>query len=256
MRHFEQETIAARYAAYRPQVQADIIDRIAQELRWRKDQPFGLAVDFACGTGHSSRPLLTYAERVIGCDVSENMLEQARRAHPEITFKRVDPDSHLPFTDASVDVLTVGFAFHWLDQPTFLREAARVVRPGGVLTIYNMYFPGVMKGNPRYVEWHHHVYIARYPTPTRHRRPLTEMLEQGDYSFKLEKQLPLSIPQTMSAPALRNYLTSQSNISAAVENGEPLEDIDAWLDTSLEPLFEHPIETFAYEGDVSLLRHT
>lgn len=108
------------------------------------------------------------------------MLEQAQRMHPEMpemTFKRVDPHSRLPFADASADLLTVGFAFHWLDQRTFLREAARVLKPGGVLAIYNMYFPDAMEGNPTYVAWHQNVYVATYPTPTRHREPLQDILE-------------------------------------------------------------------------------
>lgn len=42
----------------------------------------------------------------------------------------------------------------------------------------------------------------------------------------------------MSALTLHNHLTAQSNVSAAVENGESLEAIDAWLDTFSRAAFQ------------------
>ena len=106
MRHFEQTEITRRYAKFRPQVQGEIIDIVAEHLAW--SEPFAKAVDYACGTGHSAAPLTAYATEVIGCDVSAEMLEQASRAYPAIIFKQVDNDA-LPFSDGSVNLLTVGF---------------------------------------------------------------------------------------------------------------------------------------------------
>ncbi len=42
---------------------------------------------------------------------------------------------NIPLEDASVDVVTVGQAFHWFDAPTALAECARVLRPGGLLAM-------------------------------------------------------------------------------------------------------------------------
>lgn len=253
MRHFEQVEIADRYAKYRPQVHGEIIDTVANELGW--SERFKTAVDFACGTGHSSQPLLKYAEQVIGCDISEAMLEQARKAHPRIGFKHVE-DNVLPFQDGTANLLTIGFAFHWLDQAAFLSEASRVLNKNGLLVIYNMSFPGVMRGNDSYHDWHHSVYTARFPTPKRNRKPLRDILEQADYKLVIDKVISLSMPQKMTAFELRNYLTTQSNISAAVKRGESLADIDAWLDKGIEPHFSKAIETFEYKGHAGVLRPT
>ena len=253
MRHFEQEEIAQRYAKFRPQVQGKIIDIVAEHLAW--SEPFGRAVDYACGTGHSAAPLRAYANEVIGCDVSAEMLEQARQAYPAITFKQVDNDV-LPFPDGSVNLLTVGFAFHWLRASTFLQEAARVLVKDGLLVIYNMVFPGVMKGNETYHDWHHGTYTAKYPTPKRNRKPLKDSLVEGDFDLSLEDIIPLSFPQEMSASELRNYLTTQSNISVGVENGEALADIDTWLDKSLSRYFKKSVEIFEYKGKAAVLRRT
>ncbi len=253
IRHFEQEKIAKRYAKYRPRVQAEIIATIAKELGWSEN--FETAVDFACGTGHSTEPLLNYADRVIGCDISAEMLEQAKQAYPSTEFRQIK-DGILPFEDASVNVLTVGFAFHWLDQPAFLSEAARVLDKDGVLVVYNMFFPGNMEGNERYHDWHQNTYITKFATPKRNSKPLREVLGEDDYGLLLEKGIPLSIPQEMSALALRNYLTTQSNVSVAVENGDSLSDIDDWLDKSIAPYFSRSTAIFEYKGQAGILRRT
>lgn len=45
------------------------------------------------------------------------------------------PAEELPFPAGSVDVLTAFTAAHWFDVPRFMREAQRVLRPGGCLAI-------------------------------------------------------------------------------------------------------------------------
>src|SRR5690242_4496580 len=41
------------------------------------------ALDLACGTGKSTEPLLRRGYSVVGCDISEEMIRQARRKLPE-----------------------------------------------------------------------------------------------------------------------------------------------------------------------------
>ena len=253
MRHFERKEIAKRYAKYRPQVHDDIIETVARELNW--SDKVATAVDYACGTGHSTVPLLKLADKVSGCDVSAEMLTEAKQFYPEIEFKLIEDDV-LPFADGSVNLLSVGFAFHWLEQPTFLGEVARVLAKEGLFVIYNMIFPGVMESNEQYHDWHHHSYIAKYATPKRNRTPLRELLNEGDYGLEVEQAVLLSLPQRLSALELRNYLTTQSNISVAVEAGEPLSAIDACLDEEIAPYFSQPVEVFEYKGQAAVLRRT
>ncbi|PKU26933.1 hypothetical protein llap_22763 [Limosa lapponica baueri] len=47
----------------------------------------------------------------------------------------VCPAEELPFEDASVDLLTSFTAAHWFDTEKFMREANRVVKPGGCVAI-------------------------------------------------------------------------------------------------------------------------
>jgi len=53
--------------------------------------------------------------------------------------------------------------------------------------------------------------------------------------------------------SLRNYLTTQSNISVALDDGQSLNDIDAWLDAGLSPYFQQETESFEYIGQAIIL---
>lgn len=48
---------------------------------------------------------------------------------------RVGKAEDLPLPDGSVDLLTVATAVHWFDQPKFLAEAGRVLKPGGCIAL-------------------------------------------------------------------------------------------------------------------------
>ena len=63
---------------------------------------------------------------------SEPMLERLRAVSPHVTALHGSGES-LPLDDASADAVTYGQAWHWVDPGRASTEAARVLRPGGVL---------------------------------------------------------------------------------------------------------------------------
>jgi ubiquinone/menaquinone biosynthesis C-methylase UbiE len=92
-------------------------------------QPPARILDVGTGTGAGA---LRLAQRfpdatVVGVDLSEAMLEQARRNTPagvSITYERADA-SALPFADGSFDLVAHA------NMIPFFDEVARVVAPGG-----------------------------------------------------------------------------------------------------------------------------
>jgi ubiquinone/menaquinone biosynthesis C-methylase UbiE len=113
--------------------------------------PFGSGLDVCCGTGAGVallRPLCR--ERVVGLDFSQGMLEVCRHNAANMVggapVELVRGDAlAMPFA-ASFDVVTCFGAFgHILeqDEPRFVAEVARVLRPGGRFVFVTAYTPPV-----------------------------------------------------------------------------------------------------------------
>lgn len=98
-------------------------------------------LDACCGTGDLALAAQAEGGKVTGLDFSEAMLERARRKSSEIEWIRGDL-LRLPFQDAAFDAVTVGFGVRNVeDLDRALREARRVLRPGGRLAILEIVRP-------------------------------------------------------------------------------------------------------------------
>ncbi|KAL0963936.1 hypothetical protein UPYG_G00315550 [Umbra pygmaea] len=135
-RLFEGTHHASIYQRYRLVPPDEVRDIILQYLDRKKGQPHALAVDLGCGTGQNTRLLAPYFKEIIGIDVSEGQLEEARAVpgFNNITY-RMGTAEELPFPDGSVDLLTAASAAHWFNQERFLLEAARVLKPRGCMAL-------------------------------------------------------------------------------------------------------------------------
>jgi len=103
-------------------------------------------LDVATGTGHTAIALAPQARRVVGVDLTPEMVaiarEQARRrGMGNVTFTLADAEA-LPFPDGAFDVVTCRIAAHHFPAvDRFCREAARVLRPGGRLVVVDNVSP-------------------------------------------------------------------------------------------------------------------
>jgi len=96
--------------------------------------PGARVADIAGGSGwYASRIVRAARVTVVGLDISRSMIDQ-RAEDPLLTENLVGDMEALPFDDASFDAaLFVGALHHVPDPLPALREAFRVVRPGGRL---------------------------------------------------------------------------------------------------------------------------
>jgi ubiquinone/menaquinone biosynthesis C-methylase UbiE len=97
--------------------------------------------DLGAGTGAVSAALASFVQRVIAVDNSAAMLQAARRRlqrHSNVEFRRGELED-LPLADDSLDAATLMLVLPYLAQPDrALREAARVLKPGGRVLIADM----------------------------------------------------------------------------------------------------------------------
>jgi ubiquinone/menaquinone biosynthesis C-methylase UbiE len=92
------------------------------------DAPVTDVLDLGTGTGSGAAIVVRRFPdaRVVGVDLSEEMLERARVNVPGAEFRRADASS-LPFSDESFDLVAHA------NMIPFFDEVARVLRPGGTV---------------------------------------------------------------------------------------------------------------------------
>jgi len=111
-----------------------------------KPSPDDRILDLGCGAGHAGFAVAAVGALVTAVDTSERMLETAQllageRGLTGFTALRADVSS-LPFADATFDgIISRYSAHHWPDVAVAMREAARVVRPGGRVVVIDTVAP-------------------------------------------------------------------------------------------------------------------
>jgi SAM-dependent methyltransferase len=125
--HFS--AVAEAYAAARPTYPPALFEYLARVAPAR-----GHAWDCAAGNGQATLGVAAHFARVTATDASAAQIAQAPRC-AGITW-RVGLAHESGLADASVDLITVAQALHWIDLPRFYDEVRRVLVPGGLLAVW------------------------------------------------------------------------------------------------------------------------
>jgi demethylmenaquinone methyltransferase/2-methoxy-6-polyprenyl-1,4-benzoquinol methylase len=144
----------------------DMLNRLFSfrlDQRWRREtirtlalSSYDVVLDLACGTGDLSELAARTGARVIGVDFARNMLTSARQRRISAALVQADA-SALPFRAGQFSALVSGFALrNFVSIPDVLREAARVVAPGGRIAFLEVDTPP----HPL-LRWGHGVYFNR-----------------------------------------------------------------------------------------------
>lgn len=136
--------------------------------------PVADVLDVATGGGHTGLHLARLGHRVTLADIAAPMLEQAAAlgASRGLTVQtRQHPAEEFPYADAGFDLVTCRVAPHHFSSPeSFVRETARVLRPGGHFLLID---GSVEDGQPEAEAWLHQVEKLRDPSHHRFVTPGT-----------------------------------------------------------------------------------
>jgi SAM-dependent methyltransferase len=130
---------ATRYARRPQDVGTDSLVFRLLDARFRQLGLDGESLDVGCGAGRSTRFLQSLGLRTVGLDISEAMLDEARRADPDGRYVSYPADTEFPFLDGRFHVILSTWAVLEVATLDALRhlihESSRVLHPEGAMFV-------------------------------------------------------------------------------------------------------------------------
>lgn len=128
-------------------------------------------LDIATGAGHTALFFAALGHDVTAADITAPMLERVREAACKrgvAIASNLHAAESLPYADAEFDLVTCRVAAHHFSSPeNFVRETARVLKPGGQFLLID---GSVADDHSEAEEWMHRIEKLRDPS---HNRMLT-----------------------------------------------------------------------------------
>ena len=134
---------AGRYVASQSHAQGSDLDRLVEIADPQADW---LVLDVATGGGHTALKFAPYVREVIASDLTPEMLAAAEkfireRGASNVTFELAAAEN-LPFVADHFDLVTCRIApHHFSDCAGFIREGARLLKPGRLLLVQDHLLP-------------------------------------------------------------------------------------------------------------------
>lgn len=118
---------AEAYRRGRPPYPLSVVD-------WAVPRRAMQVLDLGAGTGKFTELLIGAGVEVVAVEPSAQMRTELAATLPG-TVVREGSAERIPLPDASVDAVVVAQAWHWVDPELAVPEVARVLRPGGTLSL-------------------------------------------------------------------------------------------------------------------------
>jgi lipopolysaccharide/colanic/teichoic acid biosynthesis glycosyltransferase len=165
----------------------------------------GRVLEVGCGAGMGLDYLSHRAAEAVGCDVSPELVAEAREHVPGVSIVEAGVPG-LPFEERSFDVVAMLEMIYYVDdQAAAIADAARLLRPGGYLVL--------AMPNPDRPSFNPSPFSTRYP-----RLPhLARILRQAGLQPRVYGAFPVAAPsardrwiERLRRPAVRLHLVPRS----------------------------------------------
>lgn len=228
--HFSKQ--ADEYVRYRPHYPETLFEYLNSLV-----QNHDVAWDCGTGNGQVALGLTPYFTKVYASDASPQQIANAIKHDPQSGSRLrrarieyfVSPAESTSLTSSSVDLITVGQAFHWFDSTRFFTEAQRVLKPDGILAIWCYGFfdiPNASKSLQTVIELFHQEVELFWP-PERQlvqeqyktiSFPFVE-IQSPTFSLTVEWEVEHLIGYLRTWSATQRYITNkgEENLSALFE---------------------------------------
>jgi SAM-dependent methyltransferase len=122
------------YIKYRPTYPSALLDFFSDQLGVKSGSP---VADLGAGTGMLTSLLLDRGYKVFAVEPNANMRAAAEAALGNNEgFTSIDGTGEATtLPDNAVQLITIAQAFHWMDPAATKKECARILQPGGYVSI-------------------------------------------------------------------------------------------------------------------------
>eukprot|EP01114_Cavostelium_apophysatum_P012558 TRINITY_DN283_c0_g1_i1.p1 TRINITY_DN283_c0_g1~~TRINITY_DN283_c0_g1_i1.p1 ORF type:complete len:314 (+),score=45.01 TRINITY_DN283_c0_g1_i1:36-977(+) len=243
---------SADYAAMRPgppeSLYEKIVQRMSHEFKCSWDWKGKRILDIATGPGVMAIPMAQKGASVVGIDIAEGQIVQARikakelGVHDRCTFD-VATAEETKQESGSFDVVVVSTAWHWFDHARAMQEIKRVLKPNGVLIITSFVFLAkrsklaadtealVVKYNPAYARFAG--LDGLFP------QQVDQVVVDG--KFELVEQFCYDYPQPFTHEQWRGRIRTCNGVGSSVLTEEKIAQFDSELAQIMKD--KYPAET-------------
>ena len=217
------------YARHRPPYPSELLDELVYTAPGQRGEG-RMLVDVACGPGTICLALHRHFDAVLAVDLEPDMIARGRALAREAGAGNIEwtvgraEDLDLPA--ATVDLVTIGNAFHRLDRPLVASRALAWLRAGGVFADVGGGTRMTSGNEPwqRVVSDVYRRWIARAPhrpvsrSPKDARLATTEEVLRDAGFVDVSKRV-VEVPHVWTADDVVGYLFSTSYASRAIFGG-------------------------------------
>ncbi|XP_055898627.1 putative methyltransferase DDB_G0268948 [Biomphalaria glabrata] len=203
---YQGKELAQAYAAYRPKYPQALFDAIMTYHDEVTTNGRSMALDVCCGPGQSTLPLVPLFEKVVGVDISQDLLDHMPKDIPNLTTYMCAAEDLSMIESQSVDLVTTGASLHWLNTDKFFKEVKRILKPGGTFAAYMVHSEDLCneEANNAYKEF----LVTMKDYLTSRTLLISNKYETIDVHFDCLKRMDIPVMDEMTIDHFKCYMAS------------------------------------------------